>query len=46
MMDFDRAHQLVERGMIEIAPIAFMRGRTLNDSFVILTRRRTPPASR
>jgi phosphate starvation-inducible PhoH-like protein len=35
-MDFDRAHQLVERGMIEIAPIAFMRGRTLNDSFVIL----------
>jgi len=36
MMDFDRAHQLVERGMIEIAPIAFMRGRTLNDSFVIL----------
>jgi phosphate starvation-inducible PhoH-like protein len=27
---------LVERGMIEIAPIAFMRGRTLNDSFVIL----------
>ena len=36
MMDFDRVHQLVERGMIEIAPIAFMRGRTLNDSFVIL----------
>jgi phosphate starvation-inducible PhoH-like protein len=36
MMDFDRAHQLVDRGMIEIAPIAFMRGRTLNDSFVIL----------
>ena len=36
MMDFDRAQQLVERGMIEIAPIAFMRGRTLNDSFVIL----------
>jgi phosphate starvation-inducible PhoH-like protein len=36
MMDFDRVQQLVERGMIEIAPIAFMRGRTLNDSFVIL----------
>jgi phosphate starvation-inducible PhoH-like protein len=36
MMDFDRAQQLVERGVIEVAPLAFMRGRTLNDSFVIL----------
>ena len=36
MVDFDRAHKLVERGTIEIAPLAFMRGRTLNDSFVIL----------
>jgi phosphate starvation-inducible PhoH-like protein len=36
MMDFERADQLISRGMIEIAPIAFMRGRTLNDSFVIL----------
>src|SRR5436853_2341116 len=36
MMDFDRAEQLVERGVIEVAPLAFMRGRTLNDSFVIL----------
>jgi len=36
MMDFDRAAKLVERGMIEVAPLAFMRGRTLNDSFVIL----------
>jgi phosphate starvation-inducible PhoH-like protein len=36
MMDFDRAQQLIERGLLEIAPIAFMRGRTLNDSFVIL----------
>jgi phosphate starvation-inducible PhoH-like protein len=36
MMDVDKAEQLVERGLIEIAPIAFMRGRTLNDSFVIL----------
>jgi phosphate starvation-inducible PhoH-like protein len=36
MMDFDRASKLVERGTIEVAPLAFMRGRTLNDSFVIL----------
>jgi phosphate starvation-inducible protein PhoH and related proteins len=36
MIDFERADQLIARGHIEIAPIAFMRGRTLNDSFVIL----------
>jgi phosphate starvation-inducible PhoH-like protein len=36
MMDFERASRLVERGVIEVAPLAFMRGRTLNDSFVIL----------
>jgi phosphate starvation-inducible PhoH-like protein len=36
MMDVERANRLVERGDIEIAPLAFMRGRTLNDSFVIL----------
>jgi phosphate starvation-inducible PhoH-like protein len=36
MMDFEKADQLVAKGLIEIAPIAFMRGRTLNDSFVIL----------
>ncbi len=36
MMDFERASKLVERGTIEVAPLAFMRGRTLNDSFVIL----------
>jgi len=36
MMDFDRASRLVEKGVIEVAPLAFMRGRTLNDSFVIL----------
>jgi len=36
MMDFDRASRLVEKGIIEVAPLAFMRGRTLNDSFVIL----------
>ena len=36
MMDLERANRLVERGDIEIAPLAFMRGRTLNDSFIIL----------
>ncbi|HEY8092091.1 MAG TPA: PhoH family protein [Polyangiaceae bacterium] len=36
MMDIDRAQGLIARGHIEVAPLAFMRGRTLNDSFVIL----------
>ena len=36
MMDAERVHELVERGVIEIAPLAYMRGRTLNDAFVIL----------
>jgi phosphate starvation-inducible PhoH-like protein len=36
MVDFDRARKMIERGTIEVAPLAFMRGRTLNDSFVIL----------
>lgn len=36
MIDMDRATRLIEKGIIEIAPLAFMRGRTLNDAFVIL----------
>ncbi len=36
MMDAEKAHRLIEQGIIEIAPLAFMRGRTLNDSFIIL----------
>jgi len=36
MMDFERTQSLISRGIIEVAPLAFMRGRTLNDSFVIL----------
>lgn len=36
MMDFERASNLIQRGAIEVAPLAFMRGRTLNDAFVIL----------
>jgi phosphate starvation-inducible PhoH-like protein len=36
MVDVERARRYMERGTIEVAPLAFMRGRTLNDSFVIL----------
>jgi phosphate starvation-inducible protein PhoH and related proteins len=36
MIDTEKATRLIERGTIEVAPIAFMRGRTLNDAFVIL----------
>ncbi len=36
MMEVERAKQLLERGDIEIAPLAFMRGRTLHDAFIIL----------
>ncbi|HEX6664319.1 MAG TPA: PhoH family protein [Gaiellaceae bacterium] len=36
MLDADRLNTYMERGTIEVAPLAFMRGRTLNDSFIIL----------
>lgn len=36
MMDFENVSRLLERGIIEVAPLAFMRGRTLNNAFVIL----------
>jgi phosphate starvation-inducible protein PhoH and related proteins len=36
MLDPERVNEYFERGVIEVAPLAFMRGRTLNDSFVIL----------
>ncbi len=36
MLEYDQASRMIERGSIEIAPLAFMRGRTLDDSFVIL----------
>jgi phosphate starvation-inducible PhoH-like protein len=36
MMGFERVAKLIERNVIEVAPLAFMRGRSLNDSFVIL----------
>jgi phosphate starvation-inducible PhoH-like protein len=36
MLGFERVEKMLEKGMIEVAPLAFMRGRTLNDSFIIL----------
>lgn len=36
MLDFEEATALIDRGIIEVAPLAFMRGRTLNNSFIIL----------
>jgi phosphate starvation-inducible PhoH-like protein len=36
MMEAEKANSLIEKGIIEIAPLAFMRGRTLNDAFIIL----------
>ena len=36
MIEAEKVAKLIERGTIEIAPLAFMRGRTLNDSFIIL----------
>lgn len=36
LMEFEEASRLIQKGVIEVAPLAFMRGRTLNDSFVIL----------
>jgi phosphate starvation-inducible PhoH-like protein len=36
MLDVEKAEKYLERGAIEVAPLAFMRGRTLNDAFVIL----------
>lgn len=36
MLDFEKVSEMLETGVIEIAPLAFMRGRTLNDAFIIL----------
>ncbi|WP_092518180.1 PhoH family protein [Xenorhabdus japonica] len=36
MMGFEKVEKLIERNVIEVAPLAYMRGRTLNDSFIIL----------
>ena len=44
MIDADKVQVYLERGQIEIAPLAFMRGRTLNDSFIILDEAQTTTA--
>jgi phosphate starvation-inducible PhoH-like protein len=36
MVDFNKGQDMIEKGVVEVAPLAFMRGRTLNDAFVIL----------
>ena len=36
MLGFERVHKLIERNVIEVAPLAYMRGRTLNEAFIIL----------
>jgi phosphate starvation-inducible PhoH-like protein len=36
LLDHDKLQRLLERSVVEVAPLAFMRGRTLNDSFIIL----------
>jgi phosphate starvation-inducible PhoH-like protein len=36
MLGFERVEKMIDKGIIEIAPLAFMRGRTLNDAFIIL----------
>src|SRR5205085_4279449 len=43
MLDADRLAAYMEKGAIEVAPLAFMRGRTLNDSFIILDEAHNPP---
>ena len=46
MLSFEKVSRLLERGVIEIAPLAFMRGRTLNDAFTILDEAKTPHLNR
>mgnify|MGYP002528688952 FL=1 len=36
MVDAESAQRLLDRGLVEVAPLAFMRGRTINNSFIIL----------
>ena len=46
MLEPERVNQHLERGVIEVAPLAFMRGRTLNDSFIILDEAQNTSPSR
>ena len=45
MLDFDTVSRLMDKQIIEIAPLAFMRGRTLNDAFIILDEAQNPTSS-
>ena len=44
MLDADKLERFLEKGIVEVAPLAFMRGRTLNDSFVILDEAQHTPS--
>ncbi len=46
MMGYESFHKNLERGVIEVAPLAYMRGRTLDNAFIILDEAQTPPPSR
>ena len=46
LMGFDKVQRLFEKQTIEIAPLAYMRGRTLNHAFIILDEARTPRPNR
>jgi len=46
MMGAETYHKYLEKGMIEVAPLAYMRGRTLDDSFIILDEAKIPLRSR
>ena len=46
MLGFDRVARFIERNVIEVAPLAFMRGRSLNDSFIILDEAQNTTSSR
>ena len=43
MLGFERVHKLIERNVIEVAPLAYMRGRTLNEAFIILDEAQNTP---
>jgi phosphate starvation-inducible PhoH-like protein len=46
MLGFEQVAKLIERNVIEVAPLAYMRGRTLNDAFVILDEAQNTTPSR
>ncbi len=46
MLGFERVEKLIERNVIEVAPLAYMRGHTLNDAFIILDESQTRPLNR